>query len=176
MTKPNQTHPAWHEAAAKQWKAFTDNAAVHIHSPSESRKVEQTLASQQAIDRIMQSRYVLVDKNAGQRTETNELPLRASARIVIPGIQDPDLLSLRRDAPTGNVFDCRTSVLTLGASLGKCHWKVRSSDILDSLSLGEPICQRNDKCISTCVHLVVVPHCLEFPETLSSASRSQSLA
>ena len=48
----------------------------------------------------MQSRFVLFDKNEGKSTAENPLDTKASARIVVPGYADPDLLDIRRDSPT----------------------------------------------------------------------------
>ena len=47
---------------------------------------------------MMQSRLVLVDKNDGKRTAENPLDTKASARIVVPGYADPDVLDIRRDS------------------------------------------------------------------------------
>ena len=47
----------------------------------------------------MQSQFVLVDKNEGKSTAENPLDTNASARIVVPGYADPDVLEIRRDSP-----------------------------------------------------------------------------
>ena len=56
------------------------------------------------LDLILDGRFVLTDKNGGLRTESNPLPVEASARLVFPGFRDPYHLdgNLRCDAPTGS--------------------------------------------------------------------------
>ena len=51
---------------------------------------------------MMTPRFVYTDKNDGQRTEQNDLPLRASARLVVPGYKDVTAYDLRKDAPTAS--------------------------------------------------------------------------
>ena len=57
----------------------------------------------------MQSWFVLVDKNEGKCTAENPLDTKASARIVVPGYADPDVLDIRRDSPTA----CREAISVL---------------------------------------------------------------
>ena len=54
----------------------------------------------------MQSRFVLLDKNGGKSTAENPVDTKASARIVVPGYADPDVLDIRRDSPTA----CREAI------------------------------------------------------------------
>ena len=48
-------------------------------------------------------------KNEGKSTTENLLDTKASARIVIPGHADPDVLDIRRDSPTA----CREAISVL---------------------------------------------------------------
>ena len=57
----------------------------------------------------MQSRFVLVEKNEGKSTTENPLDRKASARIVVPEYEDPDVLDIRRDSPTA----CREAISVL---------------------------------------------------------------
>jgi len=47
---------------------------------------------------------VLTDKNSSLQTPERDLPLKANARLVVPGFKDLAHLKgeLRKDAPTGN--------------------------------------------------------------------------
>ena len=57
----------------------------------------------------MQSRFVLADENEGKSTAEDPLDTKASARIVVPGYADPDVLDIRRDSPTA----CREAMNVL---------------------------------------------------------------
>ena len=62
--------------------------------------------------------FVLADKNEGKSTAENPLDTKASARIVVPGYADPDVLDIRRDSPTA----CREAInvlLAINASKGR---------------------------------------------------------
>ena len=54
----------------------------------------------------MQSRFVLVDNFESKSTAQNPLDTKASARIVVPGYADPDVLNIRRASPTA----CREAI------------------------------------------------------------------
>ena len=76
--------PLFLEAVSKQWNAWQENAAA----PAEAKVMWRTLREQGLQDRVMQSRFVLVDKNAVKSTAENPLDTKASARIVVPGYAD----------------------------------------------------------------------------------------
>lgn len=78
----------WGEAATKGWLAYIDNRALDVMSLEESRKVRQRLALAGELDKILQPRFVLTDKHDGVRTASHPLPVKASARIVVPGFRD----------------------------------------------------------------------------------------
>ena len=57
-------------------------------------------------------------KNEGKSTAENPLDTKASARIVVPGYADRDVLHVRRDSPTA----CREAInvlLAISASEGR---------------------------------------------------------
>ena len=80
------------EAVSKQWNAWQENAAATVIPPAEARVIWRTLRKQGLQERVMQSRFVLVDKNEGKSTAENPLDTKTSARIVVPGYADPDVL------------------------------------------------------------------------------------
>ena len=85
---------------------------------AEARVIWRTLRKQDLQDRVMQSRFVLVDTNEGKSTAENPLASTASARIAVPGYGDPDVLDIRRDSPTA----CREVInvlLAISASKGR---------------------------------------------------------
>ena len=100
------------EAVSEQWNAWRENAAVTVW---------RTLKKQGLQDRVMQSRFVLVDKNEGKSTAENPLDTKASARIVIPGYADPDVLHIRRGSPTAR-REAINFLLAISASKGREKW------------------------------------------------------
>ena len=95
------------EAAVDGWAAYTNNMAVEILGKQKTDAVRRELAQKGELDRILRPRWVLTDKHDGLRTPGNDLPIKASARLVVPGFKDRVNLEgkLCRDAPTG----CRLS-------------------------------------------------------------------
>ena len=69
---------------------------------AEAKVIWRTLRKQGLQDRVMQSRFVLVDKNESKSAAENPSDMKASARIVVPlemPIQMCWYIS-RRDSPT----------------------------------------------------------------------------
>ena len=97
------------EAVSKQWNAWQENAAATVIPPAEAKVTWRTLRKQGLQDRVMQSKFVLVEKNEGKSTAENPLDTKAFARIVVPGYADPDVLDIRRDSPTA----CREAINVL---------------------------------------------------------------
>ena len=136
------TRKAFSEAAADAWKVWDENSAVEKLSPEDSKKIRARLARDRELHKILTPRYVFTDKNDPLRTSTNPLPLRAQARIVVPGFKDLLSYTLRKDAPTG----ARVSqhfLLTLVASncekkVGrKRAWRMIAADIKSAFMKGE---------------------------------------
>ena len=124
------------EAAIKGWMVYLDNNAVEVLDMKTSGEVRRQLAKEKALDKIMQPRFVLTDKNDPLRTVDNPLPRLYSARLVVPGFRDRSNLEnkVRRDAPTG----CRISqhlLFCLGAS--RPSWYLLSGDIKSAFMKGD---------------------------------------
>ena len=107
----------------------------------ESQAVRTRLAANGTLDSILRMRTVCTDKNDGLRTESCPLPLDASARLVVPGFKDPELMSgkLRTDAPTAS----RNSqfLLCLYASSNP-DWIFCSGDVRAAFLKGKPYLDR----------------------------------
>ena len=106
------------EAVSKQGNAWQENAAAAVIPPAEAKVIWHTLRKQGLQDRVLQLRFVLVDKNEGRSTADNPPDTKASTRIVLLGYADPDVLDIRRDSPTA----CREAInvlLAIGASKGR---------------------------------------------------------
>ena len=100
------------EPVSKQWNAWQENAAATVIPPAEARVIWRTLKKQDLQDRVLQSRVVLEDKNEGKSTAETPLATTASARIAVPGYDDPDVLNIRRDSRTS----CREANVLLSIS------------------------------------------------------------
>ena len=99
-----ETRQQFRIAAGEQWEKWIENGAIEVLPLHQSRTILQELERKGELDRVLQPRFVLTDKNASLRTPECDLPLKASARIVVPGYRDLANLQneLRRDAPTGD--------------------------------------------------------------------------
>ena len=88
---PEEQREAFREALIKEWGTWVKYEAVKALDKHASAEVEQRFPS-----RILPTRVCYRNKNAASPW----LPLKPKARIVCRGDKDPDLLELRRDAPT----------------------------------------------------------------------------
>ena len=114
---------------------------MEVMSLSESKAVLKELQRKDEMSRVLRPRYVLTDKNASHRTESCPLPLKAAARIVVPGYRDLENLrgELRRDAPTGSrlaqhVLFCIAAAHPL--------WFLRAADVRAAFLKGDPYVRR----------------------------------
>ena len=82
----------------------------------------------------MQSWVLLVNRNEGKSTAENPVDTKASARNVVLGLADPDLLDIRRYSPTG----CREAInVLLGISASGEKRALPTTDVQATFSKGE---------------------------------------
>ena len=127
-TMTPEQRQAFKEAAAEAWNVWIKNDAVEVLSEQETEKTLATLRQRGELHKVLTPRYVFTDKHDGVRTETNKLPLKASARLVVPGYKDVTAFDLRKDAPTAS----RTSqhlLFSVGASKFKAGWRTGFADV-----------------------------------------------
>jgi hypothetical protein len=107
----------------------------------ESRRVYNELAKQQELDRILVPRFVCTDKNDGLRSASHPLPVKPSARMVVPGFKDRANLEgqLRRDAPTGSRY--AQHLLFIIAAFHET-WALISADVKAAFLKGDPYVSR----------------------------------
>ena len=120
----------------KQWNAWQETAAPTVIPPAEARVIWRTLRKQGLQDRVMQSRFVLVQQIEGKSTAENPSDTKASARIVVPGYADPDVLDIRRDSPTA----CREGInvlLAISANKRREKWALLTADVQATFLKGE---------------------------------------
>ena len=111
------------EAVSKQWNARQENAAATVIPPAEAKVIWRTLRKQGLQDRVLQ-----LHKNEGESTADNPSDTKASARFVVLGYADPDVLDIRRNSPTF----CREDINVLpaiGASKGREKWASLTADV-----------------------------------------------
>ena len=124
---------AFHAAAQEGWNVWVTNDAVEVLSDEEALKVRSRLQQQNCSHKILTPRYVYTDKHDGVRTASNPLPVRANARLVVPGYQDSTAYGIRKDAPTAS----RTSQHLLFIITASLHWIIYSADVKSAFLKGE---------------------------------------
>ena len=121
---------------------WPDNNAVEILSLEESEKIRNRLARDNENHKLLTPRYVFTDKNEPLRTKNHPLPLRARARIAVPGFNDLLAYTLRKDAPTGSRVS-QHFLLALTASYNvkkmgrRLAWRLMAADIKSAFMKGE---------------------------------------
>ena len=136
-----ETRQQFRIAAGERWEKWIENGAVEVLPLHQSRTILQELERKGELDRVLQPRFVLTDKNASLRTPECDLPLKASARIVVPAYRDLANLQneLRRDAPTGSRLAQHILFSIAGAHP---DWFLRSADVRAAFLKGDPYVQR----------------------------------
>lgn len=125
LEQPPENVQAFVEATQKEAASFTEWRSLRPVPPKEAEKI---LSDPQTKKRIVSSRAVYRDKNKGIP------PLRAKARVVARGNQDPDLVSLTRQAATPNRI---SEMLILNIFLSGLHGMAFNSGIIWHLWSGD---------------------------------------
>ena len=123
---PFEQKDSYAAALQKEWDTWTKYAAVEILSPHAS----QVVLEQYDSSRILDTRVCYRNKNAAYPW----LPLKAKARLVCRGDRDPDLLTLRRDAPTLTRLGLMV-ILQIAASLPS--WFLFNADVTGAFLQGD---------------------------------------
>ena len=95
---PHDQKGLYHEAIGKEWGSWMQYEAAEPLSVEESEKIRK-----EKPERILRSRYVFRNKNAGLLDASgNPLPIKAKARLCVQGQHDPDCASgeIKVDSPT----------------------------------------------------------------------------
>ena len=129
------------DAAQDQWGKWVENQAIEVLGPAESKAILQELYRKNEENKVLKPRFVLTDKNSSLRTEDNPLPLKANARIVVPGFKDLANLrgELRKDAPTGSRLGQHV-LFAVGAA--NPHWRLLGADVRAAFLKGDPYVTR----------------------------------
>ena len=125
------------QAAIKGWEVWVQNDAVEVLSEEDARRVRLELQKRGETHKILTPRYVYTDKHDGLRTEGRDLPLLASARLVVPGFRDVTAYQIRKDAPTAARIS-QHLILILTSSYYKNGWRLWSADIKSAFLKGDP--------------------------------------
>ena len=124
---------AFAEAADTGWRVWVDNDAVEVLDEKTSKSVRDRLRRSNELHKILTPRFVYTDKHDGLRTESHQLPLRANARLVVPGFKDPGGYEVRKDAPTAS----RTSQHMIFIFAASFLWDLWSADVKSAFLKGE---------------------------------------
>jgi len=130
---PEEQKEAFRQAAAVGWQVQLDNDAFQVIPEPEATRIKSRLKASGQLHKILVPRFVFTDKNDGVRSESNPMPLRANARLVIPGYQDETAYGLRKDAPTAT----RTSQHLLFLVAASDGWHLWAADIKSAFLKGE---------------------------------------
>eukprot|EP00913_Durusdinium_trenchii_P008023 g7523.t1 len=123
---PESERQGYADALAKEWSTWLKYQAVEILSMEASLHVEENTDPA----RILDSRVCYRNKNAAY----SWLPVKHKARIVCRGDRDPDLLTLRRDAPTMTRLGLLLILQICASSPG---WFLFNSDITGAFLQGD---------------------------------------
>ena len=123
---PDEEREGYREALVKEWSVWLRYGAVVVLDLEASRYVEDYVDAA----RILNTRVCYRNKNAAYPW----LPVKHKARLVCRGDQDPDLTTLRRDAPTMS----RAGMFCL-LQLAASHpgWFLFNSDITGAFLQGD---------------------------------------
>ncbi|CAE7266153.1 RE1 [Symbiodinium natans] len=94
---PAHQREAFEQAKLKEWNSWEEFDSVEVLTVSESERIVR-----ESPERVLRSRFVLRDKNAGLVESGVPLPLKAKARLCVQGQYCPDSLSgnVKLDSPT----------------------------------------------------------------------------
>ena len=131
------TKANYEEAAASQWAKWIDTESVEVLLEKESAELEEQRKRDGKGDYIMSTRWVLTDKNDPLRTEANDLPLKANARLVVnsgdPGRSD-EKANVRVDAPCATT---QSEMILTQVAASQPKWKFGSKDVSGAFLKGE---------------------------------------
>ena len=123
---PEDQRPGYEAALQKEWDTWKKYQAVEPLDLEASAWVEENVPK----NRILQTRVCYRNKNAAYPW----MPVKEKARLVCRGDRDPDLLSLRRDAPTLTRV-ALMMILQIAASFA--DWFLFNSDITGAFLQGD---------------------------------------
>ena len=130
---PMNDRPQFVEAAKTGWQVWVDNDAVQILDDKEAAATWKRLEATGKKHLVLTPRFVFTDKHDGLRTENVKLPLKANARLVVPGYKDISAYDVRKDAPTGG----RISQHLLLLFTASHSWTLASADVKSAFLKGE---------------------------------------
>ena len=123
---PEEEREAYAAALSKEWGTWMKYGAVKVLSTEASRAVEERVDRR----RILDTRVCYRNKNAAYPW----MPPKHKARIVCRGDRDPDLTTLRRDAPTMS----RTGLMMILCIAGCMpDWFLFNADITGAFLQGD---------------------------------------
>jgi len=129
---------AFEKAAEAGWNVWVTNDAVEVLSDREASKIRNDLKSKNEDCKILTPRWVFTDKHDGLRTPTNNLELKANARLVVPGFKDVLAYAIRKDAPTASRTSQHLTFTLTAAYFKDFGWRLLSVDVKSAFLNGDP--------------------------------------
>lgn len=132
---PDNERVAYQEAIAKEWSSWLQYESCEVLSVEESQRVQQ-----ERPDRVLPSRFVLRNKNAGlMGPDGTSLPLKPKARLCLAGHLCPDSMSgeLQLDSPTVERVSTMLFLHTVVSNGWIDNWFV--GDISNAFLQGAPL-------------------------------------
>ena len=123
---PDSEREAYHAALCKEWSTWQQYGAVSVLSQEASRYVEEHVDKK----RILDTRVCYRNKNAAFPW----MPPKHKARLVCRGDRDPDITTLRRDAPT---MSRMAMMVLLQVSAAMPGWFLFNADITGAFLQGD---------------------------------------
>ena len=123
---PEDERAAYHEALCKEWSTWERYAAVKVLDKAASEAVEKYVDK----NRILDTRICYRNKNAAFPW----MPPKHKGRLVCRGDRDPDITSLRRDAPTMSRMAMMVLLQVAAAMPG---WFLFNADITGAFLQGD---------------------------------------
>ena len=118
----------YRQAAVKGWDVWVQNEAVVVLEEKEAARIRAELQRRDEMHKILTPRFVYTDKHDGLRTKEKELPILASARLVVPGFRDVTAYTIRKDAPTASRISQHLVLMLTSCNYGE-GWRLWSADI-----------------------------------------------
>ena len=127
----------YRQAAVKGWDVWVQNEAVVVLEEKEAARIRAELQRRDEMHKILTPRFVYTDKHDGLRTKEKELPILASARLVVPGFRDVTAYTIRKDAPTASRISQHLVLMLTSCNYGE-GWRLWSADIKSAFLKGDP--------------------------------------
>ena len=124
---PSHKREGLNQAKMKEWKKLVDSGAIRVHTGEAANKLRQSLAR----ERLLKSRFVLTEAEAGSSPLTENI----KARWCVRGYLDPDLLHLDTSAPTLSAEGFAIAMQVIASR----KWRLNIADVEGAFLRGDAL-------------------------------------